>query len=913
MLRADENERVAALLERLLTDAAFRREFRRSPEAICRDWELTSLADELEAGSGSAFETLEIRESKSSLAGVMMAAAAEGIGVVELLRYLHGQHSLPPEVAGPVHRALTSPKLRSVPHHAADTQHAAVPEPPTAAPHTPAPEHAAPPAAAESHAAAAAAHAQPAVHPVVDGLIHHPHVHLSGHAHADLVAGAADPRVVSVLATVSAHHEIGVSVIKSGDAVHGGASISSHVHGRALDIASVDGQPVDSANVGARELAVELGNLHPSIRPAEIGSPWPIDGHGYVSGADHENHIHVGFAAPADQPVDGTPAVAPAPHAADGVLGAVKAPDQTGPRSTLPVAPAVDPEHHVVSAGAADAAAGLPDVSDAYPGDGAPQEQIAAWMARQAHKAGLPGELPVMASLVESGLHNVQGGDRDSVGFFQMRTGIWDEAPYQGFQQRPELQLKWFIDHALAVKKERVAGGERDFIHDSSKWGDWIADVERPAEEYRGRYQLRLDDAQHLLHAAGPPPTVEDAAQPGADAAAQAAAAPTDPVQVRELAAMAVAKKYLGTPYQWGGESPSTGFDCSGLMQYAYHQAGVDLPRVAEDQFNVGEHIGRDQLEPGDLVFFQDSTGYIHHVGMYIGGGKFMHAPHTGDVVKISKLGEPYYSGQFAGGRRVGGLASAGTPLPATPKIPVAGPVPQTSLAGAAPQVPVPAVSPAADVAAAQPSGSAILKAVAPPASAGPRNTVKFLPAIDPKQQVAQPAPPVPPANVQDAAAPLGTPAPVVDPAAVLPDASAAYPGDAATREQIAAWMAQQAEKAGLPRELPVMASLVESGLQNVQGGDRDSVGFFQMRTGTWDEGPYQGYERRPELQLKWFIDQAVAVRDQRLAQGDDQFVNDHSKWGDWIADVERPAAEYRGRYQLRLDEAHQLLSPKTP
>ena len=114
-------------------------------------------------------------------------------------------------------------------------------------------------------------------------------------------------------------------------------------------------------------------------------------------------------------------------------------------------------------------------------------------------RSGLPGELPVMASLVESGLTNVQGGDRDSIGFFQMRTGIWDEGPYQGFQQRPELQLKWFIDHAVAVKQERLEAGDDGFLTDSSRWGDWVADVERPAEEYRGRYQLRLDEAQQLL------------------------------------------------------------------------------------------------------------------------------------------------------------------------------------------------------------------------------------------------------------------------------------------------------------------------------------------------------------------------------------------------------------------------------
>ena len=88
-------------------------------------------------------------------------------------------------------------------------------------------------------------------------------------------------------------------------------------------------------------------------------------------------------------------------------------------------------------------------------------------------------------------------------------------------------------------------------------------------------------------------------------------------------------------------------------MQYAYGQAGVTLPRVAADQYNVGTPIDRDQLQPGDIVFFKDSSGYVHHEGLYLGGGKFLHAPHTGDVVKISSLDEPYYAGQFAGGRRV--------------------------------------------------------------------------------------------------------------------------------------------------------------------------------------------------------------------------------------------------------------------
>ena len=117
--------------------------------------------------------------------------------------------------------------------------------------------------------------------------------------------------------------------------------------------------------------------------------------------------------------------------------------------------------------------------------------------------------------------------------------------------------------------------------------------------------------------------------------------------------AIQVASRYLGTPYHFGGASPATGFDCSGLAQYAYGQSGVTLPRVAADQFKVGQPVDRSQLQPGDLVFFRDSTGYIHHEGIYLGNDRFLHAPHTGDVVKISSLDDTYYAGQFAGGRRM--------------------------------------------------------------------------------------------------------------------------------------------------------------------------------------------------------------------------------------------------------------------
>ena len=98
--------------------------------------------------------------------------------------------------------------------------------------------------------------------------------------------------------------------------------------------------------------------------------------------------------------------------------------------------------------------------------------------------------------------------------------------------------------------------------------------------------------------------------------------------------------RYLGTPYVWGGASPS-GFDCSGFTMYVYAQVGVSLPHSTYAQYGMGVAVSRSQLQPGDLVFLYG----LGHVGIYIGGGQYIHAPHTGDVVKISSLPTSGYVG----------------------------------------------------------------------------------------------------------------------------------------------------------------------------------------------------------------------------------------------------------------------------
>ncbi|MEV5574525.1 NlpC/P60 family protein [Spirillospora sp. NPDC052269] len=150
-------------------------------------------------------------------------------------------------------------------------------------------------------------------------------------------------------------------------------------------------------------------------------------------------------------------------------------------------------------------------------------------------------------------------------------------------------------------------------------------------------------------------------------------AAPT--ATTRGQTAIRAALRWLGTPYSWGGGNTAgptrgiaqgantVGFDCSGLTQYAWARAGIHLDRIAAAQYRDGPHIPRNQLAPGDLLFFAHDTtdpATIHHVALYLGNGRMIHAPQTGDVVRTSAFtGNPYREREYVGAIRPGNFTSS--------------------------------------------------------------------------------------------------------------------------------------------------------------------------------------------------------------------------------------------------------------
>jgi peptidoglycan DL-endopeptidase CwlO len=223
---------------------------------------------------------------------------------------------------------------------------------------------------------------------------------------------------------------------------------------------------------------------------------------------------------------------------------------------------------------------------------------------------------------------------------------------FRGDMRRARTRLRHARDRQAELVAERAAHkrsiqgklAERQQMLSSIK--SEIAAIR--AAEQRRQAQLEAEARARL---AAPQPLIPDLAT--AEPSTPAPAAPAAPVAPPPAPAakyggvVGIAMQYLGTPYVYGGASPS-GFDCSGFIMYVFGQIGVSLPHNAAAQYGYGTPVDRSQLQPGDLVFFNG----LGHAGIYVGGGSFIHSPHTGDVVKISSM-SGWYSSTYVGARRL--------------------------------------------------------------------------------------------------------------------------------------------------------------------------------------------------------------------------------------------------------------------
>ena len=175
-----------------------------------------------------------------------------------------------------------------------------------------------------------------------------------------------------------------------------------------------------------------------------------------------------------------------------------------------------------------------------------------------------------------------------------------------------------------------------------------LSSIRSEIEQIRAAERRRQAELERQARArlAAPQPLIPELAS--TDAVAQPPSGLPAAPPARYGGVVGIAMQYLGIPYLYGGASPSTGFDCSGFVMYVYAQIGVSLPHNAAAQYGYGTPVDRSQLQPGDLVFFNG----LGHNGIYIGGGNFIHSPHTGDVVKISSL-SGWYSSTWVGARRL--------------------------------------------------------------------------------------------------------------------------------------------------------------------------------------------------------------------------------------------------------------------
>ncbi|HEX5510891.1 MAG TPA: NlpC/P60 family protein [Actinomycetales bacterium] len=280
---------------------------------------------------------------------------------------------------------------------------------------------------------------------------------------------------------------------------------------------------------------------------------------------------------------------------------------------------------------------------------GVEQRALASRRARALYMSG--GHTPIVASVLTGTSDDL--GDV-LVGLRTMRTLVGHDARAVGAAERS-------IDDAVAGSKrlqqlrldrQRL---ETEKAAAAEQLRQLLDQQQALLEESDARVVALMEQQRQEEEAAALRRAVEEAARLQAEAQAAArvsggtggavrgpgvtgnftVSAPTPAAQAAIEAAMSM----RGRPYQWGATGPGT-FDCSGLTMWAYRQAGVSIPRTSRSQYSGLPKVPLDQMQPGDLIFFANgsSPSSIHHVGMYLGGGQMVHAPRTGDVVKVSAV-----------------------------------------------------------------------------------------------------------------------------------------------------------------------------------------------------------------------------------------------------------------------------------
>ena len=221
-------------------------------------------------------------------------------------------------------------------------------------------------------------------------------------------------------------------------------------------------------------------------------------------------------------------------------------------------------------------------------------------------------------------------------------------ATRQALLKKQRVQARKLVKQAAAAKREAAAlisSQQAKISQLHSQINQLIG--ERNARLARAAAARRAAAAAAAAAAQNPAPTTTTTAP----VSSPTSGAPAPPANSLGEQAVQIAMGELGVPYVWGGASPS-GFDCSGLTMWVYAQLGIHLDHYTVSQFNAGPHVAESDLAPGDLVFFEPGIG---HVGIYIGNGEFIHAPHTGTVVQISSLSDSWYAAEYQGAVRVTG------------------------------------------------------------------------------------------------------------------------------------------------------------------------------------------------------------------------------------------------------------------